>query len=126
MLTKFYKFLGIKVNETPVEELNMKKLKSFTGFVLEKRDNELIIGSDSDKNQKIRLLLTEKLFLPNMAYPSLCDKAERYIDIEQISIRDKVILEFDNELKWNINVPANSNNTYLRLMDVDIKERIEK
>lgn len=125
MFTKFVKFLGIKVNETPIEELNVNPLKSFTGIILEKRENELIIGSDSDNSQKIRLLITEKLFLPNMAYPSLCDKAERYITIDQISIRDKVILEFDNQLKFDVNIPANSNNTYLRLMDVDIKERTE-
>ncbi len=125
MFTKFVKFLGIKVNETPEEELNVKPMKSFTGIILEKRENELIIGSVSDKNMKIRLILTEKLFLPNMTYPSLCDKAERSITINQISLRDKVILQFDNEIKSNINIPANSNNTYLRLMDIDIKERLE-
>lgn len=125
MFTKFVKFLGIKVNETPIETLNIQPMKSFTGVILEKRDNELIIGSISDNNMKIRLLLTEKLFLPNMVYPSLCDKAERCITINQISLRDEVILEFDNEIKSDVNIPANSNNTYLRLMDVDIKERIE-
>lgn len=125
MFTKFVKFLGIKVNETPAEELHIKQYNTFTGVILEKRENEFLIGSISDKNKKVRLLLTEKLFLPNMIYPSLCDKAQRSINVEQISLRDKVILEFDNEINQNQNIPINSNNTYLRLMDMDIKDRLE-
>lgn len=125
MFTKFIKFLGIQVNETPEAELRAKQYNTFTGIILEKRENELLIGSVSDANKRVRLLLTEKMFLPNMAYPSLCDKAERSVSIEKISLRDKVILEFDNEINQNENIPINSNNTYLRLMDMDIKDRLE-
>ena len=125
MFTKFIKFLGIQVNETPEAELRAKQYNTFTGIILEKRENELLIGSVSDANKRVRLLLTEKMFLPNMACPSLCDKAERSVSIEKISLRDKVILEFDNEINQNENIPINSNNTYLRLMDMDIKDRLE-
>lgn len=119
------KFLGVQVNETPPEIIqDTNPIKSFDGIILEKYDNELIIGSKSNNNLKMRLLITEKSFLPNMVYPSMCDKMQRSITLGQVSIRDRIIIEFDNILKDNTNIPINASNTYLRLIDLDTKDRI--
>lgn len=119
------KFLGVQVNETPPEAIQEENpIKSFDGVILEKYENELIIGSKSNNTLKMRLIITEKNFLPNMSYPSLCDKMQRSITLDQISIRDRILLEFDNKLKEDTNVPINASNSYIRVIDLDIKDRI--
>lgn len=130
MFDKLMKFLGIKVNNTNFElDTNVPQtqmIKKFYGIILEKKENELIIGSETDKTIKIRLIITEKIILPNMVYPSLCDKKYCSITFNQISIRDRIIIEFDNDLKTDILVPINICNNLIKLVDLDIKERKAK
>ena len=128
MLDKLMKFLNITTNETDFENVPNQQnlLKRFNGIVLEKKENELIIGSSTNNKLKLRVLVTQKILLPNMVYPSLYDKTGRSIDFEQISIRDKILIEFDNDLTEDINIPINNGNTILNLIDYDIKERLEK
>lgn len=124
MFDTLMKFLGIGVDNTNFEDKSLNNpimLKKFYGVVLEKKDNELIICSNSDNKIKMRVLINQKNLLPNMVYPSLCDKKHRSIDYKKISIRDSIELEFDNELKNDIIVPINSCNTYLSIIDLDLK-----
>lgn len=124
MFDTLMKFLGIGVDNTNFENKSLNNpimLKKFYGVVLEKKDNELIICSNSDNKIKMRVLINQKNLLPNMVYPSLCDKKHRSIDYKKISIRDSIELEFDNELKNDIIVPINSCNTYLSIIDLDLK-----
>lgn len=124
MFDTLMKFLGIGVDNTNFENKSLNNpimLKKFYGVVLEKKDNELIICSNSDNKIKMRVLINQKNLLPNMVYPSLCDKKHRSIDYKKISIRDNIELEFDNELKNDIIVPINSCNTYLSIIDLDLK-----
>lgn len=124
MFDTLMKFLGIGVDNTNFEDKSLNNpimLKKFYGVVLEKKDNELIIGSNSDNKIKMRVLINQKALLPNMVYPSLCDIKHRSINYNKISIRDKIELEFDNELKDNITIPINSCNTYLSIIDLDLK-----
>lgn len=113
--------LIMETNDTKFEEKLL--IKKFNGVILDKRPNELIIGSETDNKIQMRVLIHEKQLLPNMIYPSLCDKRYCSIDLDKISIRDKVVIEFDNELKKDILIPINSNNKILTIIDLDIKER---
>lgn len=127
MFDKLMKFLNLD-NESTYEEQqkqNENKVKQFRGIILEKKENDLIIGSDSDASFKMRLMIIEKSLLPNMTYPSLCDKRYCSIDYKQISIRDRIVIEYDNTLKNDIIVPINSCNSLLTLVDLDVKDRKE-
>lgn len=127
MFDKIMNFLGLNndAKTTTNENKNLKenKIKQFHGIVLEKKENELIIGSNNDTSLKMRLMIVEKSLLPNMCYPSLCDKRYCSIDYKQISIRDRIILEYNNELKNDIIVPINSCNSLITIIDLDIKDR---
>lgn len=127
MFDKLMKYLGIGVNDTNFElDKNIPQkqmIKKFNGIILEKKENELIIGSETNKSLKMRMLIVEKNFLPNMVYPSLCDNKYCSIHFKEISIRDRIILEFDNELKTDILVPINNINNMLILIDLDVNRK---
>lgn len=132
MFDKLMRFLGIDVDDTDFDNEEPKNessqiqaplFKSFNGIILEKKENELIICSETNEKVRMRLLIVEKALLPNMVYPSLCDKNHCAIEYNQISIRDKVVLEFDNELKDDVVIPINGCNNMITLIDYDIKEK---
>ena len=123
MFDKLMKLLKIQVDDTSFEDKPISNVKQFSGIILEKRDNELIIGSETDKSLKMRVLIIEKQFIPNMVYPSLCDEQHCAISYKQISLRDRVLIEFDNMLRKDELIPINSHNNLLTIMDLDIKKR---
>ena len=121
MINKIKRFFN------PTQTDTMKKKSDnylhYSGIILEKTENELIIGRQAMTMIKQRVLLSEQSLLPNMAYPVLVDENYEPLTIDDFSIRDRVTIEFDNMITENPLIPINDGNTHLVLINLDAKSK---
>ena len=116
---KFFNFLNIKVQDNDFK--NMPINKKMIGIILEIKENELIIASNTKSDFKFRVIITQNKLIPNMVYPNLLNKNKEKIELKDFSLRDKIEIEYDNLIENDIIIPINSLNTILNIINLDIQ-----